>query len=84
MGMTAALKLRQIVENAEYVLAIELITAAEGLDYRRPLHSSAVMERAHDAVREFVPRLTVDRAPSTDIEALATAIRQGRFDEFMQ
>ena len=39
MGMTAALKLRTIVENAENVLAIELLAAAEGLEYRRPLES---------------------------------------------
>ncbi len=40
MGMTAAVKLRQIVNNAEHVLAIELLAATEGLDYRAPLRSS--------------------------------------------
>src|SRR6185437_8541573 len=44
MGMTAALKLRQIVWNAEQVLAIELLAAAEGLDYRAPLRSSQPIE----------------------------------------
>ncbi len=83
MGMTSALKLRQVVENAEYALAIELMTAAEGIDYRRPLRSSAALERAHALVRSVVPRLTEDRPPSTDIEALASEIRQGRFDEFL-
>jgi histidine ammonia-lyase len=84
MGMTSALKLRQIVENAEYTLAIELMTAAEGLDYRRPLRSSAAIEQAHELIRTAVPRLTEDRPPSADIEALAKAVRQGRFDRFME
>jgi histidine ammonia-lyase len=83
MGMTAALKLRQIVENAEHVLAIELITAAEGLEYRRPLRSSEPIERAAARLRGIVPRLTEDRSLSGDIEALARAIRQAEFDEFL-
>jgi histidine ammonia-lyase len=82
MGMTSALKFRQIVDNAEYALAIELITAAEGIDYRRPLRSSRKIEKAHEIVRAIVPRLTADRPPSNDIEALKRAIRQGQFDEF--
>ena len=46
MGMTAALKLKQIVENAEKVLAIELMTAAQGLEYRQPLKAATEIERA--------------------------------------
>jgi histidine ammonia-lyase len=83
MGMTAALKLREIVQNAERVLAIELMTATEGLDYRRPLRSSARIEVAREAVRSIVPRVMEDRSLSGDIEGLAAAIRGGRFDEFM-
>ncbi|MGA7416092.1 MAG: histidine ammonia-lyase [Bryobacteraceae bacterium] len=84
MGMTSALKLRQIVENAEHVLAIELITSAEGLEYRAPLRSSRVVERARQIIRSFVPRLTVDRPPSRDIQAIAQALRRGVFDEFCE
>jgi histidine ammonia-lyase len=83
MGMTSALKLRQIAENAEYALAIELMTAAEGIEYRRPLRSSAKIERAHELVRSVVPRLEEDRPPSLDMEALARAVRQGLLDEFL-
>ena len=82
MGMTSALKLRQIVENAEYVNAIELMVACEALDYRRPLRSSKPIERAREMIRAIVPRLTDDRPPAPDIEALAAAIRRGEFDEF--
>lgn len=80
MGMTGALKLRQIVDHAERILAIELMCAAQGLDFRRPLRSSPPIERAHDAVRSVVSRLEKDRVLAPDIDALATAIRNGTFD----
>ena len=80
MGMTGALKLRQIVENAERVLAIELMCAAQGLEFREPLESSGPIERAHAAVRSVVPRLSQDRVLATDIEALAGAVRGASFD----
>ena len=82
MGMTSALKLRQIVENGEHVLAIELMMAAEGLDYRAPLRSSQRIEHAREIVRSIVPRLREDRSLSEDIESLAGAIRAGAFDDF--
>jgi histidine ammonia-lyase len=80
MGMTAATKLRQIVENIEHVVAIELLAAAEGLEYRAPLLPGRGVERAHRAVRSHVPRLTRDRALSDDIEKIAEAVRRGEFD----
>jgi histidine ammonia-lyase len=80
MGMTGALKLRQIVENAERVLGIEIMCAAQGLEFRKPLKSSPEIQRAQAVVRSFVPRLEQDRVLATDIEALAGAIRAGAFD----
>jgi histidine ammonia-lyase len=80
MGMTSALKLRQVVENAEHVLAIELMSAAQGLDYRHPLKAAREVEEARVAVREVLPRLAEDRVLSGDIERLATEIRTGAFD----
>ena len=82
MGMTSATKLRRIVENAENVLGIELLAAAEGLDYRLPLRSSKRVEKARELIRSRVPRLTADRPLSNDIKAIALAIQQGDFDEF--
>src|SRR5204863_4944348 len=61
MGMTAATKFRSIVELAELVTAIELITAAEGLEYRAPLQPGRGVKRAHEIVRRYVARLTSDR-----------------------
>lgn len=80
MGMTGALKLRQIVENAEHVLAIELLAAAQGLDYRLPLKPALKIDAARQFIRQRVPRLAEDRALSYDIEALACGIREGEFD----
>jgi len=80
MGMTSALKLRQVVENAERVLAIELMSAAQGLDYRQPLKAAREVERARLIIRNTLPRLAEDRVLSGDIEQLAAEIRLGRLD----
>lgn len=82
MGMTAALKLKQIVENAEKVLAIELMTAAQGLEFRQPLKAATEIERARQFVRTMVPRLEEDRVIAGDIERLAKGIRDGDFDSW--
>ena len=82
MGMTSALKLKRIVENAELVLAIEMMSAAQGLEYRAPLKPARQVARARVKVRELVARLDEDRVLSGDIEALAGAVRSGKFDEW--
>jgi histidine ammonia-lyase len=80
MGMTSALKLRSIVDLAENLLAIELLTAAEGLEHRRPLKAGVGVERAFAALRKIAPPLVQDRTLSGDIACVAEAIRQGKFD----
>jgi histidine ammonia-lyase len=80
MGMTGALKLRSIVDNAEHVTAVELLVAAEALEHRRPLKAGAGVERAYGIVRSIAPPLTQDRALSGDIARVAAAIREGKFD----
>lgn len=79
MGMTAALKLRQIVENVEQILAIELLCAAQGLDYRKPLKPGKQIEQVLAMIRTIVPRLEADRPPATDINQLVQAIREDMF-----
>jgi histidine ammonia-lyase len=83
MGMTAALKLRQVVENAEMVLGIELMTAAQALEFRLPLRAALRVEAARARVREFVAPLREDRVLSGDITKLAAAIRGGAFDDWL-
>ena len=80
MGMTAALKLRRVVENLERVVAIELLAAAEGLEHRAPLRPGRGARRAYELVRALAPRLTRDRALAGDIERVAAALRRGEFD----
>lgn len=83
MGMTAATKLRSLVENAELLTAIELITAAEGLEYRRPLKAGRGVQRAYEIVRAHVARLERDRSMAHDIQTIAGAIREGEFDSIL-
>jgi histidine ammonia-lyase len=83
MGMTAATKLRSLVANAELVTAIELITAAEGLEYRKPLKAGRGVQRAYEIIRAHVPRLERDRSMANDIQTIANAIREGEFDSIL-
>ncbi|HEY7849888.1 MAG TPA: histidine ammonia-lyase [Ktedonobacterales bacterium] len=80
MGATSALKLRQALDLAYRVIAIELLLAAQGLDFRAPLRPGRGVAAAHAAVRAIVPTLGDDRPPSPDIEALAQALREGLLD----
>jgi histidine ammonia-lyase len=75
MSMTAATKLRRVVRNVQYVLAIELMCAAQGVDYRAPLRPGRGVAQAHAAVRRLVAPLERDRVLSGDIERLALAIQ---------
>lgn len=81
MGMTSALKLRRIVDNAERAVAAELMAAAEGLEYRKPLKPGPLLAKWYDRVREVVPRLETDRPLGDDIERLASEIRGRRLGE---
>jgi histidine ammonia-lyase len=83
MGMTGATKLRAIVDLAEYVTAIELIAAAQGVEYRAPLRPGRGVRRAHEIVREHVMSLMADRPPAPDIEKIIQAIRNGAFDALL-
>ena len=82
MGMTGAIKLRQVVEHAERIVGIELMCAAQGLEFRRPLKSGREIERAYAAVRGVVARLEQDRVLATDLDALAAAVRAGVLDSW--
>ena len=84
MGMTGALKLRQIVEDAERVVGIELMCAAQGLEFRLPLKPSREIAHAAQAVRAVVPRLEQDRVLAPDIAAMAEAVRAGAFNAWCE
>jgi histidine ammonia-lyase len=77
--MGAAWKLRRIVGNVRNVLAIELMCAAQGVDYRAPLKPGRGVARAHATVRSLVKPLERDRVLAGDIARLSDAIVAGRF-----
>lgn len=77
MGMTSARKLRKSVKNARRVLAIELMCAAQGLDFRRPLRSGQGVEAAHATIRHAVPHLSQDRPLHLDIAAVESLLIAG-------
>lgn len=77
MSMGAGLKAARAVELATRVIAIELMSAAQGLDLLAPLETSPPLQAAHQLIRARVPALAGDRPPSPDIEAIANLIVSG-------
>jgi histidine ammonia-lyase len=77
MSAHAARRLAAMAENAVQVVAIELIAAAQGCDFHRPLASSAPLERVRERLRERVPHLDDDRYLAPDIAAAADLVRSG-------
>lgn len=83
MGMTAALKLRSIVENLEIALAGEILAACQAMEFRRPLEPGEGTRKAYALVREVIPPLREDRKIAPDIATLRDLIRRNRFAELL-
>jgi histidine ammonia-lyase len=83
MATFAARRLGEMAANITNIVAIELLAAAQGLDFQRPLRSSAPMEEAHALIRAHVPHLDVDRPMAPDIAAIAVLVQGGAFDRFV-
>jgi histidine ammonia-lyase len=79
MATHAARRLTPMVDNAAAVVGIELLAAAQGIDFHRPSRSSAKLEEAHAAIRADVPFYDVDRFFAPDIEAARSWIKSARF-----
>ncbi len=79
MGSISGRKLNQVLENLEYILAIELMSACQAIEFRRPLKSSAILEFAHDHVREYVDFAEEDRIFANDINKVAGLIKDFSF-----
>ena len=77
MGMTSARHARDIATNAELVVAMEAMAAAQALDLRSPLTPGPATRAARDAIREAVPFLDADRELRPDIDACAWLVRDG-------
>ena len=84
MGMTAANKLRRIVENTRNVLAIEAMAVAQALDFLSPLKSSIRGQAAHSAIRSVCPTMEKDRVMYKDFTRLAELIASGKVAEVIR
>ena len=78
MGMTAAIKLKRVVENTRYVLAIEAMAVAQALDFLAPLKTSKRGQTAHAAIRSVCPTMEKDRVMYIDLERIAELIATGK------
>jgi histidine ammonia-lyase len=77
MGNAAGLKAWQVLANTERAVAIELLAGAQAVEFHAPLEPGVGGRAARASVRELSPRLRDDRPLAGDIEAVATAIRDG-------
>jgi histidine ammonia-lyase len=79
MAPIAARKAGQIARNAAGIVAVELIAAAQGVDFHAPLKTSPKLQAVHSKVRGLTPRFTSDRYWADDMAALQAAVLAGEF-----
>ena len=79
MGSISGRKLNRVLDNLEFILAIELLSACQAIEFRRPLRSSGLLEFAHDHVREHVSFAAEDRIFADDINKIAGVIKDFSF-----
>ncbi len=84
MGMTTALKTRQILDNAQAVVAIELIAGAQALDFRKPLKPGKGVAAAYEVIRKHVAFLEEDRPLYDDINRLKEVVQSGEILEAVE
>jgi len=74
MGTIAARQASEILENVRGILAIELLAAAQGLDFLKPLEAGEGTNAAYLCIRQFVTRMDEDRIPAADIKVIYSKI----------
>jgi histidine ammonia-lyase len=79
MGSISGRKLYRVIDNLDFILAIELMSACQAIEFRRPLKSSAILEFAHDYVRSFVSFAEEDRVFADDINKIKNLIADFSF-----
>ncbi|HMU45900.1 MAG TPA: histidine ammonia-lyase [Chitinophagaceae bacterium] len=79
MGSISGRKLNKVLDNLENILAIELLSACQAIEFRRPLKSSELLEYAHHFVRDFVSFAEEDRVFADDINKVAGLIKDFSF-----
>jgi histidine ammonia-lyase len=84
MGMTAAIKLKRIVDNTRNVLAIEAMAVAQAIDFLAPMKTSKRGQAAHAAIRSVCPTVDKDRVMYKDFARLAELIASGKVAETLR
>jgi histidine ammonia-lyase len=84
MGMSAARRIHPMIANLRNVLAIELLSACQGLDFLAPLRTGPEAQKAYDLVRSISKKVGTDRSLAPDIEATARRIAAGEFSKLLR
>lgn len=84
MGSIAARKAMEILQNVQYIVAIELLCAAQGVDFRGPEKLGKGTKAVYSVIRRKVPALKEDRVISVDIEKMAELVRSGELADFVE
>ena len=79
MGSISGRKLSRVMDNLEFIMAIELMSACQAIEFRAPHKSSAILECAHEYVRSFVDFAEEDRIFADDINSITKIIRDFSF-----
>jgi histidine ammonia-lyase len=84
MGSISARKALRVCENLEKILAIEMLCAAQAIDFRKPLKSTPVLEEVHDYIRTKIDHVDEDRIFSIDIEKAIEIIQSKELLKFVK
>ncbi len=84
MGMTTALKTQQIIDNAQAVLAVELMAGAQAVDFRKPIKPGKGVQAAARIIRKYVDHLEEDRPLYDDINKLKEVVESGEILEAVE
>jgi histidine ammonia-lyase len=84
MGMTTAIKTKQIIENSWHIIAIELMAAAQALDFRAPIQPAPATQAALNVVRKYVAHMDEDRPMYDDINTLGRVAKSGELLEAVE
>ena len=84
MATFAARRLQPMIANTAHILGIELLAAAQGIEFLRPLQSSAALEQVHALLRQTVPAMSQDRYLAPDIERASALVRDGSLTSILR
>ena len=84
MATFAARRLQAMVSNTAHILGIELLAAAQGIDFLRPLHSSQALEAVHALLRTHIPKMKQDRYLAPDIAHATALVESGALTKILR